>query len=55
MLSPVERRLVADRALPPPEPRLAGDRAVAAALEELRRLTLSWPNPAAAPTPVRVA
>lgn len=47
LLSPTERRLVADCALPPPDPRLRNDRAVAATLEELRRITQSWPPPAA--------
>lgn len=55
ILSPAERRLVADRALPPPEPRLRGDPAVAAVLEDLRRMTHSWPKPAAAATLSRVS
>jgi len=50
ILSPTERRLVADCALPPPDPRLRDDPAVAAALEKLHRMTLTWPEPAAAPT-----
>jgi ABC-type nitrate/sulfonate/bicarbonate transport system ATPase subunit len=50
ILSPTERRLVADCALPPPDPRLRGDPAVVAALEELRRMTLTWPKPVAAST-----
>ncbi|HWA50032.1 MAG TPA: ABC transporter ATP-binding protein [Dongiaceae bacterium] len=49
ILSPTERRLVADCALPPPDPRLRDDPAVAAALEKLRRLTHAWPKPAATP------
>ena len=49
ILSPTERRLVADCALPPPDPRLRDDPAVAAALEKLRRMTHSWPKPAAIP------
>jgi ABC-type nitrate/sulfonate/bicarbonate transport system ATPase subunit len=47
ILSPAERRLVADCTLPPPDPRLRGDPAVTAALEELRRMTLTWPKPVA--------
>jgi ABC-type nitrate/sulfonate/bicarbonate transport system ATPase subunit len=45
LLSPTERTLVADCALPPPDPRLRNDRAVSAAVEELRRITQSWPRP----------
>lgn len=44
ILSPTERRLIADVALPPPDPRLRGDPRVTAALEELRRLTFGWPR-----------
>ncbi len=51
ILSPTERRLVADCALPPPDPRRRGDPAVTAALEELRRITLAWPK-AVAPSPL---
>ena len=47
ILSPTERRLVADCVLPPPDPRLRGDPAVAAALEKLEQMTLAWPKPAA--------
>jgi ABC-type nitrate/sulfonate/bicarbonate transport system ATPase subunit len=47
ILSPTERRLVADCPLPPPDPRLRDDPAVTAALEKLRRMTHSWPKPAA--------
>ena len=47
ILSPTDRRLVADCALPPPDPRLHDDPAVAAALEKLHRMTLTWPEPAA--------
>lgn len=49
ILSPTERRLVADCALPLPDPRLRDDDAVAAALEKLRRMTHAWPKPAATP------
>jgi ABC-type nitrate/sulfonate/bicarbonate transport system ATPase subunit len=45
ILSPSEGRLTADCALPPPDPRLHNDRAVAAVLEELRRMTQAWPRP----------
>jgi len=45
MLSPSEGRLVADRALPPPDPRLRNDRAVSTVLEELKRMTHAWPLP----------
>jgi ABC-type nitrate/sulfonate/bicarbonate transport system ATPase subunit len=45
ILSPSEGQLVADCALPPPDPRLRNDRAVAAVVEELRRLTHAWPRP----------
>jgi len=45
ILSPTEGQLVADCALPPPDPRLRNDRAVAAVVEELRRLTQAWPRP----------
>lgn len=45
ILSPIERRVVADCALPPPDPRLNGDPMVAAALQDLRRMTRSWPAP----------
>jgi ABC-type nitrate/sulfonate/bicarbonate transport system ATPase subunit len=51
MLSPSEGKLIADCALPPPDPRLRGDRAVAVMLDELRRLTLSWPRPDPADKP----
>lgn len=51
MLSPTEGKLIADCALPPPDPRLRGDRAVSAMVEELRRLTLSWPRPDPAGAP----
>lgn len=44
LLSPSEGRLVADRPLPPPDPRMAGDRRVSAALDELRHITQSWPQ-----------
>jgi ABC-type nitrate/sulfonate/bicarbonate transport system ATPase subunit len=44
ILSPNEGRLVADCALPPPDPRLRNDRAVAAVVEELHRITQSWPG-----------
>ncbi|HET6160205.1 MAG TPA: ABC transporter ATP-binding protein [Dongiaceae bacterium] len=44
ILSPNEGRLVADCALPSPDPRLRNDRAVSAVLEELRRLTNAWPR-----------
>ncbi|HEY3149279.1 MAG TPA: ATP-binding cassette domain-containing protein, partial [Dongiaceae bacterium] len=45
ILSPSEGRLVADCALPPPDPRLRNDHAVLAVIEELRRLTHAWPRP----------
>jgi ABC-type nitrate/sulfonate/bicarbonate transport system ATPase subunit len=45
LLSPTERTLVADCALPPPDPRVLNDRTVTAALDELRRITQSWPRP----------
>jgi ABC-type nitrate/sulfonate/bicarbonate transport system ATPase subunit len=45
ILSPSEGRIVADCGLPPPMPRLRNDRAVSAVLEELRRITHSWPRP----------
>jgi ABC-type nitrate/sulfonate/bicarbonate transport system ATPase subunit len=45
ILSPSKGQLVADCALPPPDPRLGNDRAVAAVVEELRRLTHAWPRP----------
>ena len=45
ILSPSEGRLIADCALPPPDPRLRNDRAVSAVLEELRRMTQAWPRP----------
>jgi ABC-type nitrate/sulfonate/bicarbonate transport system ATPase subunit len=45
ILSPGEGRITADCALPPPDPRQRNDRAVAAVLEELRRLTQAWPRP----------
>ena len=44
ILSPSEGRLVADCALPPPDPRVRNDRAVSAAVEELRRMTHAWPR-----------
>jgi ABC-type nitrate/sulfonate/bicarbonate transport system ATPase subunit len=50
ILSPTERRVVADCALPPPDPRLRDDPAVAATLENLRRMTHTWPKPAASST-----
>ncbi|MEZ5833838.1 MAG: ABC transporter ATP-binding protein [Dongiaceae bacterium] len=46
ILSPTEGRLVADCALPPPDPRQRNDRAVSMVLEELRRTTHGWPRPA---------
>jgi ABC-type nitrate/sulfonate/bicarbonate transport system ATPase subunit len=51
ILSPSEGRIVADCALPPPDPRLRNDRAVSAVLEELCRMTHAWPppDPVAAP------
>jgi ABC-type nitrate/sulfonate/bicarbonate transport system ATPase subunit len=45
ILSPSEGRLVADCALPPPDPRLRNDRTVSAVVEELHRLTHAWPHP----------
>ncbi|WP_119300560.1 ABC transporter ATP-binding protein [Dongia deserti] len=45
ILSPDEGRIVADCALPPPAPRLRNDRAVSAVLEDLRRMTHTWPRP----------
>lgn len=45
ILSPGEGKIVADCALPPPDPRLRGDRAVSAVLEELRCMTHAWPRP----------
>jgi ABC-type nitrate/sulfonate/bicarbonate transport system ATPase subunit len=45
ILSPSEGRIVADCGLPPPTPRLHNDRSVSAVLEELRRMTHSWPQP----------
>jgi ABC-type nitrate/sulfonate/bicarbonate transport system ATPase subunit len=45
LLSPRDGKLVADCALPPPDPRLCNDRAVSAVLEDLRRLTHAWPRP----------
>jgi ABC-type nitrate/sulfonate/bicarbonate transport system ATPase subunit len=45
ILSPGEGRITADCALPLPDPRQRNDRAVAAALEDLRRLTQAWPRP----------
>ena len=45
ILSPSEGRLTADCALPPPDPRLRNDRAVATVLEDLRRMTQAWPRP----------
>ena len=50
ILSPNEGRLVADCALPPPDPRLRNDRAVSVVVEELHRITHSWPR-ADAPQP----
>jgi ABC-type nitrate/sulfonate/bicarbonate transport system ATPase subunit len=44
ILSPTEGRLVADCALPPPDPRLRNDRAVSVVVEELRRMTHAWPH-----------
>ena len=44
LLSPRDGNLVADCALPPPDPRLRNDRTVSAVLEELRRLTHAWPR-----------
>jgi ABC-type nitrate/sulfonate/bicarbonate transport system ATPase subunit len=44
ILSPSEGRIVADCGLPPPTPRLPNDRAISAVLEELRRMTHSWPR-----------
>lgn len=44
LLSPTEGRLVADCALPPPDPRLRNDRAISVVMEELRRLTQAWPH-----------
>jgi ABC-type nitrate/sulfonate/bicarbonate transport system ATPase subunit len=46
ILSPVERRVVADCALPPPDPRRPGDPAVAAVLQNLRDISRTWPEPA---------
>ena len=45
ILSPGEGRITADCALPPPDPRQRNDRAVAAVLEDLRRMTQAWPRP----------
>jgi ABC-type nitrate/sulfonate/bicarbonate transport system ATPase subunit len=45
ILAPGEGKLVADCALPPPDPRLRNDRAVSVAVEELRRITHAWPRP----------
>ena len=45
ILSPGEGKLVADCALPPPDPRLRNDRAVSVVLEELRRMAHAWPLP----------
>ena len=45
ILSPTEGKIVADCGLPPPTPRMHNDRAVSAVLEELRRMTHSWPRP----------
>ena len=45
ILSPTEGRITADCALPPPDPRQRNDRAVAAVLEELGRMTQAWPRP----------
>ncbi len=50
ILSPNEGTLVADCALPPPAPRLRNDRAVSVVVEELHRITHSWPR-ADAPEP----
>lgn len=45
ILAPGEGKLVADCALPPPDPRLRSDRAVSVVVEELRRITQAWPRP----------
>jgi len=45
ILSPGEGRITEDCALPPPDPRQRNDRAVAAVLEDLRRMTQAWPKP----------
>ena len=45
ILSPGEGKLVADCALPPPDPRLRNDRAVSVVIEELHRMTHAWPRP----------
>jgi ABC-type nitrate/sulfonate/bicarbonate transport system ATPase subunit len=44
LLSPSEGKIIADCALPPPDPRLRSDRAVSVVLEELRRMTHAWPQ-----------
>jgi ABC-type nitrate/sulfonate/bicarbonate transport system ATPase subunit len=44
LLSPSEGRIVVDCALPPPDPRRPNDRAVSAALDELRSFTHTWPK-----------
>ncbi|HJT14076.1 MAG TPA: ATP-binding cassette domain-containing protein, partial [Dongiaceae bacterium] len=49
ILSPSEGRITADCALPPPDPRQRNDRAVAAALDDLRRMTQAWPSPDSEP------
>lgn len=45
ILSPGEGRITVDCALPPPDPRQRNDRTVAAVIEDLRRVTQTWPRP----------